>query len=116
MGGFAQFSKLERDAAVVELNMRLVRFILVRTAGGMTLCKADLGALRPTKKLCAGHRTLPPDFLPTRHIAAFLFSHFIEVTLHSTVKMSKPFNPEEAENLEDVRTRVQMERLKNLDR
>lgn len=30
--------------------------------------------------------------------------------------MSKPFNPEEAENLEDVRPRVQMEKLKNLDR
>ena len=115
MGGFAQFSKLERDAAVVELNMRLARFILVRTAGGMTLCRAE-STLRPTKKLCAGHRTLPPDFLPTRHITTFLFSHFIEFTLHSTVKMSKPFNPEEAENLEDVRTRVQMERLKNLDR
>ena len=74
------------------------------------------GTFRLTKKLCAGHRTLPPNFLPTRHITAFLCSHFIEFTLQSTVKMSKPFNPEEAENLEDVRPRVQMEKLKNLDR
>lgn len=75
------------------------------TAGGMTLCKAE-GALRPSKKLCAGHRTLPLDFLPTRHITYFLCSYFKAFTLHTTVKMSKPFNPEEAENLEDVRPRV----------
>lgn len=67
----------------------------------MTLCKAE-AALRPSKKLCAGHRTLPLDFSPTHHITAFLCLYFKAFNSRTTVKMSKPFNPEEAENLEDV--------------
>lgn len=75
------------------------------------------GCSPPVKKIMRGALNLPLAFLPTRHITVFLCSYFKAFSLHATVKMSKPFNPDEAENLEDVRPRVYMVyRPKNFDR
>lgn len=64
------------------------------------------GCSPPVKKLCAGHRTLQLDFLSISHITAFTTFFVSQSITITTTTMAKPFDPEEAENLEDVRPHV----------
>jgi hypothetical protein len=72
--------------------------------GGMTLCKAESAASARQKNYVRG-AAIPLRFpsLTSLFIWIILFKCTV---LHPIVKMSKPFNPEEAENLEDVRPRA----------
>lgn len=94
--------------------MTLKRFIPVDR--GRNDVMQSGGCSPPVKKIMRGALN-NSHLISSPLVISLLSCVHISFSLHATVKMSKPFNPEEAENLEDVRPRVHMVyRPKNFDR
>lgn len=60
-------------------------------------------ALRPSKNYARGTEHFNLVSSPLFNITAFTTFFVFQSIQYTTVKMAKPFDPEEAENLEDVR-------------